>query len=161
MEFSSLTRSRETEKVWTLRRIGHDGDVVLLRAIRAFPRDPSAPQQNAEIAIQVQLLTDAANGEIKSTQVGADAAARGGWNPWGFYHDPTPLPVAGVAVVEPAEEANSSAAAAAAAGHGTVFSASRYHLHTRRGVTPSVTSSAGRPPLAPQTGSGKPPLGPR
>ena len=45
VEFSSLTRNRETEKVWTLRRVGQAGDVVLLRAIRAFPRDPSAPQQ--------------------------------------------------------------------------------------------------------------------
>ena len=105
----------------------------------------------------MQLLADASNGEIKTTAVARDGTERGGWNPWGYYHDASPLPATGAAVVEMSDEASP----AGPPGHGTVFSASRYQLHTRRGVTPSAASSAGRPPLAPQTGSGKPPLGPR
>ena len=61
-EFSSLQRDPEVERAWNLRRVGRDGDVVLLRALKV--NNSSCPSGAAYTSISVYKLSGNCDVEI-------------------------------------------------------------------------------------------------
>lgn len=61
-EFSSLQRDPEVERAWNLRRVGRDGDVVLLRALKV--NNSSYPSGAAYTSISVYKLSGNCDVEI-------------------------------------------------------------------------------------------------
>lgn len=87
IEFNSLRRTEEVDMIWNTKRVGRNGDVVLVRATRIGTID--APITS----IEVKLLTDAASpGEVMTTSITFDNHNnfQSKWNPCGYYYDYDP-----------------------------------------------------------------------
>jgi hypothetical protein len=86
IEFNSLRRDEEVDMIWNTKRVGRNGDVVLVRASKIGTID--APITS----IEVNLLTDAASpGEVMSTSlISENNSSQSKWNPCGYYYDYDP-----------------------------------------------------------------------
>lgn len=79
VEFSKLQRNAELDQAWTVKRVGAMGDVILLRASKAF-------DGSAITIIDVNLLSSAASGEVKKTSLLSPPKSG---DEWGYYLEGT------------------------------------------------------------------------
>lgn len=84
-EFSSFQRDVDSEPAWVIRRIGLDGIVILLRAVKSI-HDPTGHNMTT---IYVDVLSEKAKGEVRETKICSSSIQT--WNNWGFYHDSSAL----------------------------------------------------------------------
>lgn len=97
IELSDVQREIGVDQVWAIKRVGKNGDVILIRAVKS--ESASLHSDNSEI--HFSLLSIASRGEIKSTAIPADLVGTGScsWHKEGYYNTaPSPrLPYSEVA----------------------------------------------------------------